>query len=70
MASRAIAARNKLGNACRHNRDPLEITAAKQELAAAKIADNVEKVLSQAPPLTDDQIRAIAALLRTGGASS
>lgn len=67
MTSRAIAARNLLGNTCRHHPDDAEAkTHARRDLAAAKIADYIEKIVSQAPPLTDAQRESISALLRTG----
>ncbi|QFS91146.1 hypothetical protein FIV07_10310 [Mycobacterium sp. THAF192] len=41
-----------------------ELTAAKRDLAAAKIANYVDRVLSEAPPLSDDQRNRLAELLR------
>jgi hypothetical protein len=64
MASRALKARNQLGVACRHH--PEQETEARRNLAEAKISDYVEKVLAEAPPLTDQQRETICALLRTG----
>ena len=51
MSSRALKARNELGVACRHH--PERETEARRNLAEAKIADQIEKVLSEAPPLSD-----------------
>ncbi|ORA12610.1 hypothetical protein [Mycobacterium asiaticum] len=51
--------------------DP-EITEARRELHAAKIAAYIEKVLTEAPPLSDQQRTALAELLRParkGGAA-
>lgn len=63
--SRALAARNRLAITARHHSDnPDRITEARRELAAAKIHDYVEKVLAQAPPLTDEQRTRLADLLR------
>lgn len=71
MASRALAARNNLGNTCRyHPGDTTRIDRARGELAAAKIADYVEKIIAEAPPLTDEQRDRIAALLRAGGGAA
>ncbi len=49
--------------------DPAVVNA-KTDLAAANIAAYVEKVLSGAPPLSNDQRERIAALLRAGGAAA
>jgi hypothetical protein len=69
MPSRAIAARNKYGITCRyHPDDQSKIVESKRELAEAKIADYIEKVVAEAPPLTDEQRDRIAALLRAGAA--
>lgn len=63
--SRAIAARNRLGLAARyHADDPHRVAEARRDLAAAKIADYVERVLADAPPLTDEQRTRLAELLR------
>jgi hypothetical protein len=65
MASRALAARNKLANIARHHSDdPCKITAARADLAAAKITDYIEKILAEAPPLSDAQRTALAELLK------
>lgn len=47
----------------RSKSDP-ELINARQELAAAKLAAYVEKVVAEAPPLTDAQRDRIATLLR------
>ena len=39
------------------------------ELRALRLEDHVQRVLSEAPPLTEDQRARIAALLRAGGAA-
>jgi hypothetical protein len=64
MASRALAARNKLANTARHSDDPSKIAKARADLAEAKIADYVEKILAEAPPLTHEQRTRLAELLR------
>jgi hypothetical protein len=40
----------------------------RQELRALKLEDHVKRVISQAPPLTDEQRERIANLLMAGGA--
>jgi hypothetical protein len=63
--SRALAARNKLANTARHHSDDQsKIASARADLAEAKIADYVERVLAEAPPLTDEQRTRLAELLR------
>jgi hypothetical protein len=47
----------------RHPDDP-ELLAAKRDLAAANIEDYVTRVISAAPPLTDEQRCRLAELLR------
>jgi hypothetical protein len=60
--SRATVARGRLGIASR--RYPHQIEDRRRDLAEAKISDHIEKVLAQAPPLTDEQRERIAELLR------
>lgn len=63
--SRALSARNHLGATVRrHPHDLEKIAVARRELAAAKITDYIEKVVAEAPPLTDEQRARIAALLQ------
>lgn len=67
--SRALAARNALGNVCRHHPDDeSKKTAARLDLAEAKILDFAEDVLAAAPPLGPERLARIAALFRAGGA--
>lgn len=53
--------------------DDPELTDAYRRFAAAKISDYIQKVLAEAPPLTDSQRTALAELLkparRNGGAA-
>lgn len=49
--------------------DDPELTEARRDLRAEVLAGHVEKVLAQAPPLTDEQRDRIAAILRSGRAS-
>jgi hypothetical protein len=62
MVTRALIARNQLGVACRHYPDQVEDR--RRDLAEAKIADYIERVLAEAPPLTDEQRAKLAELLR------
>lgn len=67
--SRALTARNRLAAAVRHHPDQVE--GRRRDLAEAKIADYIEKVLAQRPPLTNEQRNRLAELLRpvrAGGA--
>lgn len=69
MTSPVLKARADLGVAHRAG-DTASITTARRDLAAEKIAQYVERTVSSAPPLTDEQRDRIAALLRpVGGAA-
>ena len=46
--------------------DPAVVTA-RQDLKALRLEEYVRKVVSEAPPLTDEQRDRIAAILRAGG---
>ncbi len=48
--------------------ESVEVAERRRDLAAAKIAQYIERVVADAPPLTDSQRSRLAALL-TGGAS-
>src|ERR1700744_5997515 len=50
--------------------DDPEFIAAKRDLAAAKIAEYVSRVVTAAPPLTDEQRTKLAELLRLVRATS
>lgn len=68
--SRALQARQRLGGTIRLNpNDPEKIASARRDLAAAKIADYIERTVASAPPLSDEQRARIAALLRPGDAA-
>jgi hypothetical protein len=60
--TRALKARNQLAVACRHYPDQIEDR--RRDLAAAKITDYIERILADAPPLTDEQRTALAELLK------
>lgn len=49
--------------------DAPEVAEARRDLRAARLADYVRRVIDEAPPLTDDQRRRIAALLQGGDAA-
>jgi hypothetical protein len=51
--SRALEARNRLANTARHHSND-----------QSKIADYIERMLAEAPPLTDEQRTRLAELLR------
>lgn len=64
-------ARSRLGVACKLG-TPADVSEARRDLAAAKLADYIKRTVDQAPPLTDEQRERIAALLRPtaiGGAA-
>lgn len=65
MTSRALDARNKLASVVRHHpSDRPRIQTARAALAEAKLADYIERVLREAPPLTDEQRVRLTDLLR------
>ena len=51
------------------DRDPNdpELVDARRSLRAETLAEHVSRVIAEAPPLSDDQLSRVAALLRTGG---
>lgn len=59
----AQAARNRLGGLRRTSGTPEQIDTARRELAEAKIAGFIRKTLADAPPLADDQVARLRALL-------
>jgi hypothetical protein len=69
VSTEVLKARSRLATKSRSavSASPDEIEDARRDLAVAKIADYVERVVSGAPPLTDLQRDRIAALLRAGG---
>jgi hypothetical protein len=48
-------------------RDSSAMTEARRDYTAAKIADYIERVLDAWPPLADEQIARISAVLHRGG---
>jgi hypothetical protein len=71
MSSEVLKARSRLATKSRSavSATDAEISEARRDLAAAKIATYVQKVVAAAPPLSDDQLTRIAGLLRAGGAA-
>ncbi len=68
MGAKALSARGRLGDTSRrHGLDSQHVQDARRDLAAAKIEDYIEKVVSEAPPLTGAQRDRLAVLLRDGG---
>ena len=63
--SDVLRTRSRLGVAARR-RDPEQITEAKRDHAAAKLAAYIERTVSEAPPLTTEQ-RGRLSLLLSGG---
>lgn len=61
-------ARSRLGNATKYRPD--EVDDARRDLAAANLAATIKRIVSKAPPLTDDQRSRLALLLRPDGQSS
>lgn len=49
-----------------HAADDPELIAARRNLAAEQLAEHVERIVSVAPPLTEEQLERVAALLRSG----
>ena len=64
-------ARHRALKAVAHRKnDPSAIERSARDLAAAKIADYIERTVAAAPPLTAEQRDRLAALLRGGGADA
>ena len=71
MSTKVTQARSRLATLSRRSMAAStdQIEDARRALAEAKIVDYVEKVVASAPPLSDEQLNRIAALLRAGGAA-
>jgi len=68
--SDVLKARSAVGVATRSG-DPAKIAEARRDLAAAKLQAYVEKVVSEAPPLTTEQKTRLASLFApVGGVSA
>ena len=50
--------------------DDPDLLAARRDLRAARLEDYISKTLAEAPPLTDEQKSALAALLLRGGGTA
>ncbi len=69
MGARSLTARAHLGSTVRrHRNDPQRVQQARADLAAAKIADYIERVVAEAPPLTAEQRDKLAVILRGSAA--
>ncbi|KLL97290.1 hypothetical protein NJ76_13500 [Rhodococcus sp. IITR03] len=67
ISTRSRSISGHIGNALK--RDPnADLTELRRELAASRIQDHIEQVLSTAPPLTPAQVDRLTVILR-GGAS-
>lgn len=64
--SKVLSARSRVGLAARR-RDPVAETAARQDLAAAKLEAYIAKIVAEAPPLSPEQRDRLAMLFRTVG---
>lgn len=51
------------------NNPEADVTDLRRQLRAELLADHVERVVNQAPPLTPEQRECVAALLRAGEAA-
>jgi len=60
------AAATRVARAVRYNRPDAEVLDARRDLAVAGIAAAIEKHLSVAPPLNDDQVVELTRILRGG----
>lgn len=66
-SSGTLSARGRVASLSRsRNADDPEFIDAKRDLASEKIAQYIERVVADAPPLTDAQRSRLAALLTTG----
>lgn len=61
--------RQKVAVLSRHHPASPELVDARRDLAAAKLADYIQRTVSSAPPLTDEQRNRIVSLLRPAPAS-
>lgn len=69
MAStEVVRRRNVVANIARHRPDSQELDNARRELAAAKLAAYIQRVVDEAPPLTAEQ-RSRLALMLSGSAA-
>ena len=65
MTSKVLQARAQVAVAYRNN-DPARIADSRRNLAAEKLAQYIERVVAEAPPLTSEQKDRLAAILRGG----
>jgi hypothetical protein len=63
MSTPVLSARGQLGRAQQQG-DPDQIQTARRNLAAAKIESYIQRVVSDAPPLSAEQRDRLAAIIR------
>lgn len=51
----------------KYSGDPSAVTAARRDLAAAKLEEAIARTVAEAPPLSADQLDRLANLLRAAG---
>jgi hypothetical protein len=61
-----VQARNRVAALSKHRPDSQELEDARRDLAEAKLADAIRKVVAAAPPLTAEQRNRLATLLMGG----
>jgi hypothetical protein len=66
LGPRTATAKGRLVVAHRRPIDPAKVEECRRDLNAAKLADYTEKILATWPPLTDQQIENVVAILRAG----
>lgn len=62
-SNQLLRLRGRLANAHRRGGDEALILEVRRDLAAAKLEQYIERVVSEAPPLTDEQRTRLTALL-------
>jgi hypothetical protein len=66
-ANPVLSARSQLALASRRKAPEAELNTRRAALKAAKLEQAVQRALSDAPPLTDEQAQRIVSLLMAGG---
>jgi hypothetical protein len=64
VTTEVVRRRNAVALIARHHPDSPDLVTARRDLAAAKLEAYVQRVVSEAPPLTSEQRDRLAALLR------
>jgi hypothetical protein len=63
-------ARARVAVAVRERRPETEIAALRRDLRELRLAEHIQQIVDQAPPLTDEQRTRLSALLRPSGGSN